>query len=56
MFYDDIFKNKVPLRDKFPAFGFCLENDVYTYSCGIVENQFTLTVRVMPDEIGRAHV
>ena len=49
MFYDDIFKNKVPLRDKFPVFGFCLENGVYVYSCGIVENQFTLTVRVMPD-------
>ena len=56
MFYDDIFKNKVPLRDKFPAFGFCLENGVYVYSCGIVENQFTLTVRVMPDGKGESKV
>ncbi len=46
---DDIFKNKLPVYNKLIDFGFVLQDNIYTFSTPIVDNQFILYVYVLSD-------
>ena len=48
MIFDNIFKNKIPVFEKLANFGFVLYEDIYVYSCKIVDGQFIFNVRVDP--------
>lgn len=46
MIADDLFRNRTPLFEKLPGFGFTFNNKTYTYTCPIAGNQFILSVSI----------
>lgn len=56
MFDEDIFKNKKPNFQKLIEYGFCTDNNLYTYTVPIVDQQFYMTVKVTESGIVKTEV